>query len=48
VKSGDHLENNLAKLGYIIDIKVEKKPTRKQNPSIIYVLGYILELIIKI
>jgi hypothetical protein len=27
---GDHPENNLAKFGYILDMKVEKK---KQNPS---------------
>jgi hypothetical protein len=29
-QSGDHQENNLAKFGYIIDMKVEIK----QNPSI--------------
>ncbi len=29
-QSGDNPENNLAKLGYIVDVKVEKK----QNPSI--------------
>jgi hypothetical protein len=32
-QSADHPENNLAKFGYIIDMKVEKK----QNPSIFLV-----------
>ncbi len=36
-------ENNLAKFGYILDTKVEKK--RKKESF--YVLGYLLELIIK-
>jgi hypothetical protein len=31
-QSVDHPENNLAKIGYILDIKVEEK----QNPSIFF------------
>jgi hypothetical protein len=41
-QSGHHPENNLAKFGYILDMKVEKKSKS------FYVLGYLLELIIKI
>jgi hypothetical protein len=36
-----HWENNLAKFGYVLDTKVEKK-------ELFYILGYLLELIIKI
>jgi hypothetical protein len=32
-QSGDHSENNLAKFGYILDMKVGKKKER-ENPSI--------------
>jgi len=35
-------KNNLAKFGYILDMKVERK---KES---LYILGYLLELIIKI
>jgi hypothetical protein len=38
----DESVNNLAKFGYILDVKVENK----QKPF--YILGYLLELIIKI
>jgi hypothetical protein len=31
-QSGDHSENNLAKFGYILEVKVGKK--RERNPSI--------------
>ncbi len=41
-QSGDHSKNNLAKFGYILDRKVERK---KES---LYILGYLLELIIKI
>jgi hypothetical protein len=40
-QSGDHPENNLAKFGYILDIKLEKIKS-------FYILGYLLELIVKI
>jgi hypothetical protein len=40
-QSGDHPENNLAKLGYILDMKVEKKQ------KAFYIFGYLLKLIIK-
>ncbi len=43
-QSGNHLENNLAKFGYILNMKVEKQ--KKQES--LYVLDYLLELIIKI
>jgi hypothetical protein len=33
-KMGDHPENNLAKFGYILVIKVWKKKKKKQNPFI--------------
>jgi hypothetical protein len=42
-QGGDHLENNLSKFGYILDMKVEK--TKRES---FYILGYLLELIIKI
>jgi hypothetical protein len=41
-QSGHYPENNLAKFGYILDMKVEK------NSKSLYILGYLLELIIKI
>jgi hypothetical protein len=34
-KSGDHPENNLAKFGYILDMKSREK--KIQNPSILLV-----------
>jgi hypothetical protein len=40
---GNHPKNNLAKFGYIIDVKVGEK----QKTESFYVLGYLLELIIK-
>jgi hypothetical protein len=40
-ESGDYPENNLAKLGYILDMKVEKKQ------KAFYIFGYLLKLIIK-
>jgi hypothetical protein len=39
-QSGHHLENNLAKFDYILDINVSKKS--------FYILGYQMKLIIKI
>jgi hypothetical protein len=42
-QSGDHPESNLAKFSYILDTKVGKT---KKNPF--YILGYLLELIIKV
>jgi hypothetical protein len=44
VKNDDHQENNLAKFGYTLGMKVDKI---EQNLSIFF-LGYLLELIIKI
>jgi hypothetical protein len=41
-RSGDHPESDLAKFSYILDTKVGGK----KNPF--YILGYLLELIIKI
>jgi len=41
-QSGNHPENNLGKFGYILDIKVGQKPKS------FYILGYLLELVIKI
>jgi hypothetical protein len=41
-QSGNHPENNLAKFGYILDIKVGQKPKS------FYILGYLLELVQKI
>ncbi len=39
-KSGDHPENNLAKFGYIIDIKVgENKFKKKKKPESFYIPG---------
>jgi hypothetical protein len=43
-QSGYHSENNLAKFGYILDMKVGKK---KKKRGSFYILGYLLELIIK-
>jgi hypothetical protein len=40
-QSSDHSQNNLAKFGYALDMKVGKKES-------FYILGYLLELIIKI
>jgi hypothetical protein len=40
-QSGDHPENNLAKFGYILDIKLEKIKSFS-------ILRYLLELFIKI
>jgi len=42
-QSGDHPENNLAKFGYILDMKIGKRKTES-----FYILSYLLELIIKI
>jgi hypothetical protein len=44
VKNDDRQENNLAKFGYTLGMKVDKI---EQNLSIFF-LGYLLELIIKI
>jgi hypothetical protein len=41
-QSGNHPENNLAKFGYIIDMKVEK------NIGSFYILGYLLEVIVRL
>jgi hypothetical protein len=41
-QSGDHPENNLAKFGYMLDMKVEKKRTISMLSR-----GYLLEVIIK-
>jgi len=41
-QSGHHPENDLAKFGYMLDMKVEKKSES------FYILGYLLEFIIKI
>jgi hypothetical protein len=41
------LQNNLAKFGYILDMKVGKKE-RKKRKNPFDILGYLLELIIKI
>jgi hypothetical protein len=38
----DHPENNLTKSGYLLDMKVEKKPES------FFILGNLLELIIEI
>jgi hypothetical protein len=43
-QSGDHPESNLAKFGYILDMKVEGK----KKPESFYVIGYLIELVIKI
>jgi hypothetical protein len=40
-QSGNHRENILAKSGYLLYMKLEKKES-------FYILGYLLELIIKI
>ncbi len=48
VPSDDHSENNLAKFGYIIDMKVSKQNKNKKNKKSFYILGYLLELIIQI
>jgi hypothetical protein len=45
-QSGNHPENNLAKFGYILDMKVGKQKRKKTDS--ICTLGYLLELIIKI
>jgi hypothetical protein len=42
-QSGDHPEKNLAKFGYILDMKIGKRKTES-----FYILGYLLELIIEI
>jgi len=41
-QSGNHSQINLAKFGYILDVKVGKKT------ELCYILSYVLELIIKI
>jgi hypothetical protein len=41
-QSDDHSQNDLAKFGYILEMKVERKTES------FYILGYLLELIIKI
>jgi len=41
-QSGDHLENNLTKFGYMINMKVGKKWKS------FYILGYLLEVIIRL
>jgi hypothetical protein len=41
-QSGNHPENNLAKFGYILDMNAGQKPKS------FYILGYLLELVIKI
>jgi hypothetical protein len=45
-QSGDLPENNLAKFGYVIDMKFGRG--KKKKTEFFYVLGYLLELIIKI
>jgi hypothetical protein len=40
--SDNHLQDDLARFGYRLDMKVEK------NSESFYILGYLLELIIKI
>jgi hypothetical protein len=41
-QGGDHPENNLTKSGYLLDMKVKKKP------EYFFILGNLLELIIEI
>jgi hypothetical protein len=47
-QSGDHPKNNLAKYGYILDMKVGKKRGKKKFKKSFHILGYLLELIIQI
>jgi hypothetical protein len=44
-QSGDHSKNNLAKFGFIQDMKVGKKKRKKES---LFILGYLLGLIIKL